>query len=288
MRKSAALPPAPLKKAPKLLDGKFEVGREIGAGGMGVVYFGRDRSLDRVVAIKRMREEIRWDARERERFIAEARLVARLKHPHIVEIHTIVEQDGEVYLVFEFIPGQTLMESIAQKKMLPFEKARDLFRGVASALDFAHGSGVIHRDLKPGNLMVDSEGRVRIMDFGIARLTEEAVSRHSKTKSMVGTPLDMAPEQEQGVARKESDVYSMAICLYESLTGRTPFSGIGTGLLMNKLKSAPVPPSRHNAHLPAGLDQVFAKALDPDPAKRYTSAGNLMRALEGLETPRTA
>lgn len=287
-RRPAPPPPALLRKAPELLDGKFEVGREIGAGGMGVVYLGRDRSLNRVVAIKRMREEIRWDPRERARFISEAKLVAKLRHPHIVAIHTIVEQDGEVYLIFEHIAGRTLHEVIAQDKKLPFEKARDLFRGVASALDYAQGHGVIHRDLKPANLMVDGEGRVRIMDFGIARLTEEALSRRSRTNSAVGTPLYMAPEQEQGVARKESDAYSMALCLYEVLTGRRPFAGTGAGLLMNKLKSAYEPPSKLDARLPPGLDEVFAKALDPDPDKRYSTAGNLLRALESLETPRSS
>jgi tetratricopeptide (TPR) repeat protein len=287
MRRRPAPPePSVRRKAPKLLDGKFEVGREIGAGGMGMVYFGRDRSLDRVVAIKRMREEIRWDTRERARFIAEAKLVAKLKHPHIVEIHTIVEQDGEVYLIFEYVAGRTLQEVIAQEEKLRFEKARDLFRGVASALDYAQGHGVIHRDLKPANLMVDGEGRVRVMDFGIARLTEEAISRHSKTNTAVGTPLYMAPEQEQGVLRKESDAYSMALCLYEALTGRPPFAGTGAGLLRNKLKGDHVPPSKLDPRLPAGLDEVFKKALDPDPDKRYSTAGNLLRALEALETPR--
>jgi len=289
LRRPAAPPPlASVRQAPELLAGKYEVGSEIGSGGMGVVYKGRDRSLDRAVAIKRMREEIRWDPRERARFVAEAKLVAKLKHPHIVEIHAIVEEDGEVYLIFEHIAGRTLHQIIAQEKKLPFETARDLFRGVASALDYAQSLGVIHRDLKPANVMVDAEGRVRVMDFGIARLTEEAISRHSKTNTVVGTPLYMAPEQEQGVARKESDAYSMAVCLYEVLTGLRPFAGTGSGLLMNKLKKAYEPPSAVAARMPPGLDEVFAKALDPDPDQRYATAGALVRALEALETPRAA
>lgn len=285
-RKRPAAPPplSSVRKVPKILDGKFEVGREIGSGGMGVVYEGRDLSLDRAVAVKRMREEIRWDPRERARFVAEAKLVAKLKHPHIVEIRTIVEQEGEVYLIFEHIAGRTLHQMIAEDGKLPFQRARDLFRGAASALDYAHGLGVIHRDLKPANLMVDAEGRLRVMDFGVARLTEEALSRRTGTNSTVGTPLYMAPEQEQGVAREESDAYSMAVCLYEVLTGRRPFAGSGAGLLMNKLKSVYEPASKLDARLPSGLDEIFAKALDPDPDKRYSSAGNLLRALESLET----
>ena len=287
-RGEPAAPASGAAPAPTLLAGKYRIGREIGSGGMGVVYDGRDLSLDRAVAIKRMREEVRWDPRERARFVAEAQLVAKLKHPHIVEIHTIVEEGGEVYLIFEHVSGRTLQQMVAQEKKIPFSTARDLFRGVSAALDYAHSLGVVHRDLKPANIMVDGDGRVRVMDFGIARLTEEALTRHSRTGVAVGTPLYMAPEQEQGVARKESDVYSATLCLYEALTGRPPFSGIGAGLLMNKLKSAYEPPLVLNPGLPRGLDDVFAKALDPDPDKRYATAGLLLRALEGLDAPSPA
>lgn len=285
-RKRSLPPPlAERRSFPGLLDGKYELGREIGAGGMGVVYAGRDLSLDRPVAVKRMREEFRWDARERARFVTEAKLVAKLKHPHIVGIHAIVEHEKEVYLVFEYIPGRTLHE-LSQGLPPSFEKSRDLFRGVAAALDYAHGLGVIHRDLKPSNLMVDDAGRIRVMDFGIARLTEEALSRRSKTNTVIGTPLYMAPEQEQGVIRKESDVYSMAVCLYEVLTGRPPFNGSAAGLLMNKIKKNYEPASKLAPALPAGLDEIFAKALDPDPDRRYSTATRLMRDLESLESRR--
>ena len=287
-RAPAARPP-PLRKArsePSLLAGKYEVGREIGSGGMGVVYEGRDRSLSRPVAIKRMREEIRWDRQERERFVSEAKLVAKLRHPNIVEIHAIVEEAGEIYLVFEHVKGRTLHDVLAQEKRLAFTRARRLFRGVVSALDYAQGLGVVHRDLKPANIMLEGDERARVMDFGIARLTEDALGRHSRTRAgaAVGTPLYMAPEQELSKAGKESDVYSLAVCLYESLTGTRPFGGMGAGLLMNKLKLAYVPPSKTAEGLPAGIDAVFAKGLEPEPAKRYSSAGALLRALEALET----
>jgi tetratricopeptide (TPR) repeat protein len=293
LRRRTARPPAarppPLgtirRSSSTLLAGKYELGRELGAGGMGVVYEGRDRSLSRAVAIKRMREEIRWDGRERERFVAEAKLVAKLKHPNIVEIHAIVEEAGEVYLVFEYVTGRTLHDVLAAEKKLTFAKARQLFRGIVAALDYASGLGVIHRDLKPANIMVDAEGRVRVMDFGIARLTQEALSRRSRTRTgtVVGTPPYMAPEQELSKARKESDVYSLAVCLYESLTGTRPFGGVGAGLLLNKINRAYDAPSKAAAGLPHGIDAVFAKALDPDPDKRYASAGALLRALESLE-----
>ena len=290
LRRRGAPPPAlaPVREAPAVLADKYEVGRQLGAGGMGVVYEGKDRSLERPVAIKRMREEIRWDPRERARFIAEAKLVAQLRHPSVVEVYDIVEQDGEVYLVFEYVPGRTLDEVLEKEERVPFARARDLFRGVASALDYAHGRGVIHRDLKPANVMVDEEGRVRVMDFGIARLVDDAVTRRSGRGAAVGTPRYMAPEQEQGVSRRESDVFSMAACLYEVLTGRPPFGGSGAGLLMNKVKKAFDPASRLAPALPAGIDGLFAKALDPDPERRYASAGELMRDLEAFEAPARA
>ncbi len=279
-----ASPAAPVRSRamPSNLAGKYEVGAELGSGGMGVVYEGKDTSLDRPVAIKRMREEIRWDQKERERFVAEARLVAKLRHPNIVEIHEIVEQDGEVYLVFELVSGLTLYETIGRERKLGFNRARDLMRGIASALDYAHGRKVIHRDLKPGNVMIDGEGRVRVMDFGIARLAKEAMTRHSTTGTIVGTPPYMAPEQEQGVTRQESDVFAMASCLYEAVTGRLPFNGEGAGLLMNKLNKAFVPPSKIVPELPAGLDAVMARALEPNPELRYPSAGTFLKDLEKL------
>ena len=286
-RAPAAKPPrlVTVRRSLSLLAGKYEVGRQIGAGGMGVVYEGRDRSLSRPVAIKRMREEIRWDPKERDRFVSEAKIVAKLRHPNIVEIHAIVEQDGEIYLVFEYVNGRTLHEVLAAEHRLPFGRARHLFRGIVAALDYAQGLGVVHRDLKPANIMLEEDERARVMDFGIARLTEDVLSRHSRTKAgtAVGTPHYMAPEQELSKARKESDVYSLAVCLYEALTGARPFGGIGAGLLMNKMNLSYTAPSQAARGLPPGIDAVFAKALEPDPDKRYSSAGALLRALEALE-----
>jgi eukaryotic-like serine/threonine-protein kinase len=170
---------------------------------------------------------------------------------------------------------------------MPFERARDLFRGVASALDYAHAHGVVHRDLKPGNVMVDPEGRVKVMDFGIARITEEAISRHSSVGvgTVAGTPLYMSPEQEQGVSRKESDVFAMSVCLYEALTGKAPFPGSGAGMMVHKLKGEFPPASSLVAGLPPGIDEVLAKGLDPNPDKRYPGAGEMLKALEKLHGP---
>lgn len=281
-RRSAAPPLATPRWIPQRLAGKYEVGRELGSGAMGVVYEGFDSSLGRPVAIKRLRPELRVDPKESARFLSEARMVARLKHPNIVEVYAVVDEGGELFLVFERVTGTTLYDVLAREKRLPFQKARDLFRGVCAALDEAHKRAVVHRDLKPANVMIEPSGRCRVMDFGIARLAEDAVSR--VTRTVAGTPLYMAPEQEQGVARRESDLFAAGVVLYEALTGARPFDGVGPGLLMNKLHKAYEPASARMAKAPAGLDEFFARALEPDPDKRFPTAVEFLRALESLDS----
>ncbi|MBI5883924.1 MAG: protein kinase [Elusimicrobia bacterium] len=265
-----------------VLRGQYEIVRQIGAGGMGIVFEGRDRSLKRKVAIKKMREEIRLDRKERDRFLVEAKTVAALHHPNVVDIYSIVEADEEVYLVFEYVSGGTLFERITAGGPMSLDGAVPVFQGIAAALDAAHGRGIIHRDLKPSNIMIDDEGCVKVMDFGVARVAKDAAVKFSMTNTVMGTPPYMAPEAETGVVRKEADVYSMAICLYEALTGRQPFAGVGAGMLLNKTNMSFAPATRVVASLPAGLDAVFAKAFAADPDKRYVSAGEMMRALEAV------
>ncbi|MDD5656070.1 MAG: protein kinase [Elusimicrobia bacterium] len=280
---AAALGEAPPRAAGDdgLLRGQYRVLRQIGAGGMGMVYEGADVTLDRKVAIKKMREELRLDRRERARFINEARLVASLHHPNIVDIYAIVEQGDEIFLVFEYVGGKTVHELIGGGR-LAFRDALGVCRGMTAALEFAHGRGVVHRDLKPSNVMVSQEGFVKVMDFGIARLAKDTAMRFSVTNTVAGTPPYMAPEQEQGVVRREGDVYSLAVCVYEMLCGKAPFSGTGAGMLMNKVNMAYIPPSKLAPGLPAAADGVFARALQPDPSRRFATARELLAALETL------
>lgn len=261
---------------------QYDLVKEIGMGGMGVVYEATDRSLERRVAVKKMRDEIRIDPHERSRFVNEAKVVAALRHPNIVDIYAIVEDGADVYLVFEFVEGQTLHDRLRSAGAYSFGEGLKVFRDICGAVDHAHAAKVIHRDLKPSNVMVTPEGRVKVMDFGVARQAKDMLTKVSMTNTVVGTPPYMAPEQEQGTVRKESDVYALAVCFYEMLTGQLPFTGAGSGMLLNKINGKHIPPSQRVPSLPAKLDGVMAKALNPDPEKRHHTAAELLADLEKL------
>ncbi len=261
---------------------QYELIKEIGLGGMGVVYEALDRSLERRVAVKKMRDEIRIDPHERRRFVNEAKLVAQLHHPNIVDIYAIVEEGAEVYLVFEFVSGRTLHDQIKSEGPMSLEAARGVLHATSEAVEHAHAAEIVHRDLKPSNIMITDDGRIKVMDFGVARQAKDAITKMSMTNTVVGTPPYMAPEQEQGTVRRESDVYALGVCLYEMLTGHLPFTGGGAAMLLNKLNGKHIPPSQRNPALPAGLDEVIAKALTPDPDKRYHTPTELVAALDAV------
>jgi tetratricopeptide (TPR) repeat protein len=263
-----------------LIRGQYEISRQIGQGGMGTVFEGTDRSLGRRVAIKKMRDELRVNPAERARFVIEAKTVAALHHPNIVDIYAIAEEGQDVFLVFEYVDGKTVHELIQSSGRLSIADAARVVRASADALGYAHSRGVIHRDMKPSNVMIDAAGRVKVMDFGIARMAKDSLTRYSLTNTVVGTPPYMAPEQEQGQVRRESDVYALAVCAYEMLTGKLPFIGIGAGMLMNKINMSFVPPSRATAGLPAALDEVFEKAFQAGPDQRYRTPNEFANALE--------
>jgi tetratricopeptide (TPR) repeat protein len=264
---------------PGLIRGQYEISRQIGMGGMGMVFAGTDRSLGRPVAIKKMREELRVNPQERARFVIEAKTVAALHHPNIVDIYAIAEDGADVFLIFEYVDGRTVHEVVQRSGRLAIADAARIVRGAADALAYAHSRGVVHRDMKPSNMMIDGSGSVKVMDFGIARMAKDAMTRYSMTNSVVGTPPYMAPEQEQGQVRRESDVYALAVCAYEMMTGKLPFIGIGAGMLMNKINMSYVAPSRAIAGLPETLDEVFAKAFQADPDKRWRTPKEFADAL---------
>ena len=177
--------------------------------------------------------------------------------------------------MFEHVDGKTIHELVYGKGRLTLAETLPLLRGIAAALDAAHARGVIHRDLKPSNVMVDKEGRAKVMDFGIARAAKDALNKATMTNTVVGTPPYMAPEQEQGVVRRESDVYSLGVCLYEMLTGRLPFS-----TELQKISLDFIAPSASLPELPPALDALLKDALQPDPANRLKSPREFLARLE--------
>jgi serine/threonine protein kinase len=259
-----------------VLAGRYELVARAGEGGMGTVYRGRDRETGRAVAIKRLRRELQGSPRQRERFLAEARLVSTLRHPNIVEFHGAVEGAGAVHLVFEYIAGRTLHARLndAPGRRLPPARAVAILAALAAAADHAHARGVIHRDLKPANVMIADDGRVKVMDFGIARPVDPAAP--AATNSVVGTPTYMAPEQALGSTGPESDLYALGVSFYEMLTGRLPFSGPDE--LRDKLSGRFPPASALAPDVPAGLDAVLTRALEPRREDRYRSGAEFAQA----------
>ncbi|MEK9144289.1 MAG: serine/threonine-protein kinase, partial [Elusimicrobiota bacterium] len=276
--RGAQIPP-PAAEGVQGIGSRFEVLGRIGSGGMGEVFEGRDLALDRPVAIKKMREEFSRDPAERARFLSEARMVAKLRHPGIVEIYAVLEEEGDAYLVFERVEGRTLSEMLRERGRIPFEEARAWLRSACEAVEYAHGQGVVHRDIKPSNIML-SGGRVKVMDFGVARQAKDTASRPG---TVAGTPPYMAPEQERGQVRKESDVFALGVCFYELLTGTLPFEGSGAGMLLNKMEGRHVPISGRLTGVPPGLEEAVVKALAADPDRRTRSPSELSAALDALK-----
>jgi|CXWL01.1.fsa_nt_gi tetratricopeptide (TPR) repeat protein len=266
----------PVSGMPKRIDPQYEIVGLLGQGGMGAVYKGWDTVLKRPVAIKKLREELQANERERERFMKEAELVASLHHPHIVDIYNIIRDNHDTHLIFEFVSGTTVDALINEfpSRRLPRGSALEILRQVAEAVDHAHSRSVIHRDLKPSNIMFADGGWVKVMDFGIARQVKDSLL--TTTNTIVGTPVYMAPEQALGAVVKESDVFSLGVTLYELLTGGLPFKGANE--MVDKMQGQFLPASKLTPELGTAIDEVFLKALSPRSMERYSSCGELYKA----------
>jgi len=263
-----------------IFQGTYRIEKDIGQGGMARVYEATDMNLDRKVAIKVMREELFKSGVEPELFLNEARMVASLKHPNIVEIHSVIRQGDQIFLVFEYVFGQPLSRVLLGGKRISLRSTKLLLRQIAAALDFAHCRKIVHRDLKPGNIMITNEGTAKVMDFGIAHVAQVTAATASRT-DICGTPPYMAPEQELGVVSRESDIFSLGVVLYEMLTGRLPYEG--PDYLAEKEAMRYALPSKVIANLPKQVDDVLQTALQFDPRLRFHSATELFTALETVQ-----
>jgi eukaryotic-like serine/threonine-protein kinase len=266
-----------------VLGGRYRVEARIGSGGMAEVYRGLDTVLDRTVAIKVLLPQFARDAGFVARFGREAQAAARLNHPDIVGVFDTGTDGDTKFIVMEFIEGRTLADFLATGGRPSTDQAIDLAQRVAQALSAAHAQGIVHRDIKPANVMVTRDGSLKVMDFGIARMSTDVTA--PQTSSVLGTPTYLSPEQAQGQSvDARSDIYSLGILLYELLVGRPPFTGDSpVAIAYKQVNEAPIPPSQLNPNVPASLDAVVMKALAKNPANRYQTAESFSEDLERVK-----
>ncbi len=262
----------------------YEILGEIGRGGAGIVYRARDTRLKREVAIKLLPPDLAFRSDVRERFMREAETSARLNHPNIVQIYSVDERDGLAYFVMALIEGQNLGDRVRMNGVLPFRDTNRVLREVADALAYAHAHGVVHRDIKPDNILLESpSGRAMVTDFGIARAATEGDSRLTATGTAIGTPAYMSPEQCAGDRELDgrTDLYSLGAVAYYMITGQPPFSGPTTPVIMMKqVTEKVVPPSNLRAGVPPDLEQIVLRLLEKDPVNRFGDGDQVVAALD--------
>src|SRR5919201_342471 len=272
-----------------LFDGRYRIMRKLGTGGMANVYLAEDQELGRRVAIKILDDRHAGDEQFVERFRREAKNAAGLSHPNIVSIYDRGEAEGTYYIAMEYLEGRTLKELIVTKGPTPIPVAIDYTRQMLAALGFAHRNGIVHRDIKPHNVVVGGDGRLKVTDFGIAR---SGTSQMTEVGSIVGTAQYLSPEQARGApVDPRSDLYSLGVVLYEMLTGKVPFTGdTPVEIAMKHLSQVPKPPSEWREQVPHDLDAVVMRALAKDPEQRYGSAeemdADLARVARGVSVAR--
>lgn len=269
-----------------ILGNRYQLLQTIGTGGMAVVYLGRDTMLERPVAIKILREDYSKNEAFRERFRLEAKAAANLSHPNIVTVHDFGFDSDRLYLVMEYLPGTDLKTILRERSRLPIQEAVNIIVQAAAGIGYAHRAGLIHCDVKPHNILVTPDQRIKVTDFGIARAM---ASIHPEERSDVvwGSPLYFSPEQASGEPPSPaSDVYSLGIVLYEMVTGRLPFQSNDTVELARMHREVlPPHPRRFNPEIPPTLEQIILKVLSKEPAARYRTADQFARVLSTfLET----
>ena len=275
---------------PRVLGNRYEITKAIARGGMARVYLARDRSLDRPVAVKELVPEFAADESFVERFRREAQAAANLTHPNIVGVYDWGTQDNTYFIIMEYVDGPVLSKVLRDEGPLHPRRAAELASEVAAALGFAHSRGVVHRDVKPGNVILTSSGQAKVTDFGIARAMSAPEENLTQAGSVMGTATYFSPEQAQGLpVDQRSDLYSLGVVLFEMVTGRTPFTGeTPLAIAYKHVQDQPPAPSTLVSGLPAGLEAVIMKLLRKRPEDRYANAedlrADLRRFLNGQAT----
>jgi len=267
----------------EILNGRYELLERVGSGGMATVYKARDRALGRIVAIKALHQSLTSDTGFLKRFQREAHAAANLAHPNIVTVHDIGQDGYRHYIVMEFVEGKTLKEIIRESSQnggfMPISRALDLIIQVCNGIGYAHRANLVHCDVKPHNVLVTLDERVKVADFGIARAMSQATQQ--QVSQVWGTPQYFAPEQAAGEPpTPASDVYAIGIILFEMLSGRLPFEAEShTAMALKHLHTPPPPVTTYNPSIPRQLEQIINKLLSKEPAGRYRTAGQLGRIL---------
>lgn len=255
--------------------GNYKIEAKLGEGGMGAVYKGVDTMLDREVAIKALRPELASQTSVVERFRSEAVTLAKLNHPNVATLYTMFRQGDELYMVLEFVSGETLDNILQRRGALPAEEAIPVFCQVLDGIDHAHEFGIVHRDIKPANMMLTEKGTLKVLDFGIARLLGSA--RMTRAGNIIGTLEYMAPEQVKGQETDgRSDIYALGMMLYEVLTGKLPFDTENEFELMKlQTEEMPAPPRSINPAIPEEVETAIMTAIQKDPDERFQTAGEM-------------
>ena len=275
----------------RVLSANYELDREIGRGGMGIVYKAKDRRLKRPVAVKLLPPELAFRSEIRSRFLKEAETAAQLSHPNIVPIYSVDERDGLVFFVMAFVEGENLAVRLHSQGRLDADETRRILKEVAEALAYAHERGVVHRDIKPDNILLctDDDSRVMVTDFGIARaVTDGADSRLTATGMAIGTPAYMSPEQSMGERDIDgrSDLYALGVVGYQMLSGELPFNASSTpALLVKQISERPTPVDVHRPDAPPDLARAVMMLLEKEPANRFPTADALVIALDTRDVP---
>lgn len=272
----------------KRLDGRYEIEEIVGVGGMSVVYKAHDEIDDRTVAIKILKEELLESEEFRRRFKNESKAIAVMDHPNIVKVYDVGLGDRVQYIVEEYIDGITLKEYIEQQGVLPWKDALYFATQILCALQHAHDKGIVHRDIKPQNIMLLKDGTIKVTDFGIARFARS--EQRTMTDKAIGSVHYISPEQAKGEATDaKSDLYSVGVLLYEMLTGKLPFDAdSAVSVAIMQLQNEPIKPSSLNPDIPEGLEEITLRAMQKNPAERYQSAAEMLSDIDRLKKDPTA